>query len=80
MASTLPNSSIFRTIAGHDPKSLAVIHSQSERSFTYGNLIHDVAAAKDDLWARAGNKSLKGERIAFLAENGYDYVGRSSLS
>lgn len=75
MASTLPNSSIFRTLAKHDPQNLAIVHSQSGRSFTYGSLIHDVAAAKDDLWERNGQKSLKGERVAFLAENGYDYVG-----
>ncbi|KAK5951586.1 hypothetical protein OHC33_007264 [Knufia fluminis] len=74
MASTLPNSSIFRTLAKHDPQNLAIVHSQSGRSFTYGSLIHDVAAAKDDLWERNGQKSLKGERVAFLAENGYDYV------
>lgn len=75
MASTLPNSSIFKTLSQHDPNSLAVVHSQSGRSFTYGSLIHDVAAAKDDIWTRAGKKSLSGERVAFLAENGYDYVG-----
>lgn len=80
MASTLPNSSIFKTLAQHDPKSPAIVHSQSGRSFTYGSLIHDVAAAKDDLWSRAGKKSLKGERVAFLAENGYDYVGMQSIS
>lgn len=75
MASTLPNSSIFKTLAQHDPKSPAIVHSQSGRSFTYGSLIHDIAAAKDELWARAGKRSLRGERVAFLAENGYDYVG-----
>lgn len=74
MASTLPNSSIFRTLAKHDPQNLAIVHSQSGRSFTYGSLVHDVAAAKDSLWERNGQKSLKGERVAFLAENGYDYV------
>lgn len=80
MASTLPNSAIFKTLAQHDPGSLAIIHSQSGRSFTYGSLIHDVAASKDVLWELGGRRSLKGERIAFLAENGYDYVGLSLLS
>lgn len=79
MASTLPNSSIFKTLAQHDRKTPAIIHSQSGRSFTYGSLIHDIAAAKDDLWARVGNRSLQGERVAFLAENGYDYIGESGL-
>ncbi|KIW96656.1 uncharacterized protein Z519_02047 [Cladophialophora bantiana CBS 173.52] len=74
MASTLPSSPIFAAIASHDPKSPAIIHSASDRTFCYGSLLHDVAAAKDNLAALAGEKSLAGERIAFLAENGYDYV------
>lgn len=78
MASTLPNSAIFKTLAQHNPQNLAIIHSRSGRSFTYGSLIHDVAVSKDILWERGGKKSLKGERIAFLAENGYDYVGMLS--
>ncbi|KIX95911.1 uncharacterized protein Z520_08166 [Fonsecaea multimorphosa CBS 102226] len=74
MASTLPCSPIFAAIAKHDPKSPAIIHSASDRTFCYGSLLHDVAAAKDNLTALAGGRSLVGERIAFLAENGYDYV------
>jgi malonyl-CoA/methylmalonyl-CoA synthetase len=75
MASTLPKSPVFDAIAKHDPKSLAIVHSGSDRSFCYGSLLHDVAAAKDNLTNLARGKSLRGERIAFLAENGYDYVG-----
>ncbi|RMD43937.1 hypothetical protein DV735_g1211, partial [Chaetothyriales sp. CBS 134920] len=74
MASTLPSTPIFDAISKHDPKSLAIVHSASERSFSYGSLLHDVAAAKDKLTALAGGKPLQGQRIAFLAENGYDYV------
>ncbi|RMZ78205.1 hypothetical protein DV738_g4044, partial [Chaetothyriales sp. CBS 135597] len=74
MASTLPSTPIFDAISKHDPKSLAIVHSASERSFSYGSLLHDVAAAKDQLTALAEGKPLQGERIAFLAENGYDYV------
>ncbi|KEF63260.1 uncharacterized protein A1O9_01237 [Exophiala aquamarina CBS 119918] len=74
MASTLPSSPIFEAIAKHDPRSPAIIHSASDRTFCYGSLLHDVAAAKDNLAALANGKSLVGERIAFLAENGYDYV------
>lgn len=76
MASILPNSSIFKTLSKHNPDSCAVIHSASERRFTYGSLLHDVAAAKDNLTALAGGTSLQGSRIAFLAENGYDYIGK----
>lgn len=79
MASTLPASTIFRAIAKHDPASLAIVHSGSDRSFCYGSLLHDIAAAKDNLTAIAKGSSLQGERIAFLAENGYDYVGTTPL-
>jgi hypothetical protein len=75
MASTLPKLAIFEAIAKHDPKTPAIIHSSSQRTFTYGSLLHDVAAAKDHLSEVTNGKSLRGERIAFLAENGYDYVG-----
>ena len=79
MASTLPSSPIFQAIARHDPQSPAIIHSSSDRTFCYGSLLHDVAAAKDNLTALVNGKSLVGERIAFLAENGYDYVGAIHL-
>lgn len=80
MASTLPSSPIFEAIAKHDPKSPAIIHSASNRTFCYGSLLHDVAAAKDNLAALVNGRPLAGERIAFLAENGYDYVGAGLYS
>lgn len=75
MATTLPKLPIFEAIESHDPYSKAVIHSASGRSFTYGELLKDVAEAKDRLHEAAGCSSIAGERIAFLVENGYDYVG-----
>ncbi|KAJ5761562.1 AMP-dependent synthetase/ligase [Penicillium manginii] len=69
----LPNIPIFQAIKDHDPSSLAVIHSISGRTFTYGNLIGDVLRAREDLRRKAGS-SLTGERVGFLAENSYDYV------
>lgn len=77
LLSTLPNTHIFRALQNHDPDSLAVVHSVSERSFTYGSLINDVAQAKNDLERKAAKSlgTLVGERVAFLAENSYDYVG-----
>ncbi|RFU30886.1 hypothetical protein B7463_g5461, partial [Scytalidium lignicola] len=74
MASTLPRLPIFGAIAGHDPQSTAVIHSKSGRRFTYGELLTDVAEAKERLRREAGSPNLAGERIAFLVENSYDYV------
>lgn len=75
MASTLPKLPIFEAIASHDPRSTVVIHSRSGRQFTYGELLRDVADAKDTLLKETGKKTLAGERIAFLVENSYDYIG-----
>jgi malonyl-CoA/methylmalonyl-CoA synthetase len=75
MASTLPRLPIFEALKKHDGKSTAVIHGLSGRAFTYGELVNDVAAAKDKLQRNAGGKCTAGERISFLVENGYDYVG-----
>lgn len=75
MASTLPKLPVFQAIASHDPHSTVVVHSLSGRVFSYGQLLHDVAHAKDQLRQDANGKPLDGERIAFLVENSYDYVG-----
>ncbi|KAJ5559256.1 hypothetical protein N7535_009484 [Penicillium sp. DV-2018c] len=76
LISTLPNTHIFQALQKHDPESLAVVHSLSSRSFTYGSLIADVVRTKDELEqkAAAAQGQLVGERVAFLAENSYDYV------
>ena len=78
----LPRTPLFEAISSHDQNSTAVIHSLSGRTFSYGHLLRDVAAAKHKLARDAGRDSeaMKGERVAFLIENSYDYVGaRDSL-
>ena len=80
MASTLPRIPIFEALKKHDAQSTAVVHSLSGRTFTYGELVNDVAAAKDTLLKSTQGKSADGERIAFLVENGYDYVGAHQSS
>lgn len=82
LLSTLPNTHIFRALQNHDPESLAVVHSVSSRSFTYGSLIADIVRARDDLEQNASKAQgqLAGERVAFLAENSYDYVGTVVLN
>jgi malonyl-CoA/methylmalonyl-CoA synthetase len=80
MASTLPRIPIFEAIKKHDGRSIAVVHSLSGRTFTYGELVNDVAAAKDQIQRNTNGKSAGGERIAFLVENGYDYVGAHRFS
>ncbi|KAF2751731.1 acetyl-CoA synthetase-like protein [Sporormia fimetaria CBS 119925] len=74
MASTLPRLPIFEAIKKHDPNTTAVVHSLSGRRFTYGELVNDVAAAKDKLQKNTNGEKAEGARIAFLVENGYDYV------
>ena len=75
MASTLPRLPVFEAIASHDPQSTAVVHCTSGRHFTYCSLLKDVADAKDQLHQAAGSQAVEGQRVAFLVENGYDYVG-----
>jgi hypothetical protein len=78
----LPRTPLFEAIKSHDPESSAVIHSLSGRQFSYGSLLKDVAAAKQRLADDAGRntEALQGERIAFLVENSYDYVGAQCSS
>lgn len=76
--SSLPNLPLFRALRDHEPSHTAVVHSVSGRSFTYNNLVGDVLQTKEHLTAK-GN-GIAGERVAFLAENGYDYVGTGSLA
>ncbi|PWY77054.1 acetyl-CoA synthetase-like protein [Aspergillus heteromorphus CBS 117.55] len=71
--SSLPNLPLFRALQNHDQSNLAVVHSSSARSFTYGNLVADVLQAKERL-VGTDQHGLSGERVAFLAENSYDYV------
>lgn len=80
MATTLPKLPLFEAIEAHDPNSSVVIHSASGRHFAYGGLLSDVAQASSVLRRDAGNRPLDGERIAFLVENGYDYIGASCKS
>lgn len=77
MAPSLQRSAFFEAIEKHDPNSISVVHSLSGRTFKYGSLLHDVAAAKERLLQQTGrdDNSIAGGRVAFLAENSYDYVG-----
>jgi hypothetical protein len=77
---TLPDLPLFRALQNHDPSSVAVLHSKSGRSFTYSNLVKDVVRAREQLADKAHGAELSGERIAFLAENGYNYVGTVPLA
>jgi len=76
VSTTLPRKPIFAELAKHDPKSVAVVQSEDGKTFTYGQLLKDVAASKQSMLEAAKVQKLDGERVAFMVENGYDYVGR----
>lgn len=76
MASTLPRLPVFEAISRHDPESTVAVHSLSGRRFKYGQLLGDVCKTRNNLHEAAGRDNIDGERIAFLVENSYDYVGK----
>lgn len=76
VSTTLPRLPVFEAIAKHDPQSTVVVHSVSQRTFKYGELLGDVCRTRDQLLQAAGKSDISGERIAFLVENSYDYVGK----
>ncbi|KAI1098195.1 acetyl-CoA synthetase-like protein [Jackrogersella minutella] len=71
---TLPKLPIFEAIASHNPQSTAIVHCLSRRTFKYGELLPDVSRARDRILEAAGRSDIRGERVAFLIENSYDYV------
>ena len=73
---SLPRIPVFEAIAKHDPASTVVVHSLSGRRFKYGELLGDVCKTRDRLHEAAGKDDINGERVAFLVENSYDYVGK----
>jgi malonyl-CoA/methylmalonyl-CoA synthetase len=80
MISTLPRLPLLEAVSRHDPDSTVVVHSLSGRTFKYGELLGDVRRARDRLSEAVGREDLNGERIAFLVENSYDYVGKPPSS
>lgn len=67
--------SLFHALQTHDAASTAIINSGTSTAFSYGNLVADVIHAKAQLLCSGDGGDLTGERVAFLAENSYDYVG-----
>ncbi|KXJ87176.1 AMP-binding enzyme [Microdochium bolleyi] len=76
MAVTIQRSAFLEALTEHDPSSVAVIDNPSGTSYSYGTLIQAVARARELLLLKAGRAghALSGERIAFMVENGIDYV------
>lgn len=81
MTILVQRSAFLEAIQKHEPLSTAVVNHDDGTSFSYRTLLHDIAYAKERLICSSGKGSVASDRVAFLVENGYDYVGmrRSSL-
>jgi hypothetical protein len=79
MAVFLQRSAFLEAIQKHNPSSTAVVNHDNGTTFSYGTLLHDIACAKEQLARSHSKNGLAGERVAFLVENGYDYVGMNML-
>ena len=79
MASTLPKNVLFQALVDHDAQSTAIAQTSTRQKFTYGQLVRDVAYGRVCLDGKLKAMQVKSECIAFLAENGYEYVGAHYL-
>lgn len=79
MAVKIPGSILFEAIQRHDPASTAIVDAASGTEFTYGTLLRDVSHVKATLLSKLGRDVRPGERIAFIVENGYNYVGKKLI-
>jgi malonyl-CoA/methylmalonyl-CoA synthetase len=75
MAITLQRSAFIEAIQKHDQSSIAVVENDSGESFSYHTLLDSVARAKELLLSKVGKDDVSGERIAFMVESGFQYVG-----
>jgi malonyl-CoA/methylmalonyl-CoA synthetase len=73
---TLPRTPLFEALSKVPQEKTAIIHSVSGKKFSYGSLLADVAVMRGRI---GGSEDLKGKRVAMLVENGYEYVGASSV-
>jgi malonyl-CoA/methylmalonyl-CoA synthetase len=76
---TLPRTPLFEALSKQPREKTAIVHSVSGKRFSYGSLLADVAVTRSRILANAGSDDLKEQRVAVLVENGYEYVGATSL-
>lgn len=79
MASNLPRNAIFNALIDHDEQKTAIAHSPSHRKHTYGQLIRDVGLGRLWLDKKLEHIQTKTTCVAFLVDNGYEYVGARKL-
>ena len=77
MAIGLQRSTFFEALRKHESSSTAIVNHGCDATYEYDQLLRDVAGTKDQLiqMKLGSGSSIAGQRIAFLVENGYDYVG-----
>lgn len=76
MPADIHKTPLFEALRQQDPSSTAVVNQSTGASFSYGSLLCDVARARAALKESTGNRSLAGERIGFIVENGYSFTGK----
>lgn len=75
MSASLHRTPLLKVLNEQDVSSVAVVNHSTGTAFSYGSLLRDVARARDALLKSYDHKSLAGERIGFIVENGYSFVG-----
>lgn len=81
MATAVKRTPFFEALQRHDASSTAIVNHHSGVAFSYGSLLRDVARAKYRLIQKVGEgHDIAGERIAFMIESGYGYVGTFTFS
>lgn len=80
MPARLHSTPLLKILDEQDASSIAIVHQNTGTAFSYGSLVRDVAVARNALMESTGNKSLAGERIGFIVENGYSFVGTTAPS
>lgn len=78
MTVSLQRSAFLEAIRKHEPSSVAVVENATGANFSYRSLLHGVVRAKELLLLQTGRSdaTISGERVAFMVENGFDYVGK----
>lgn len=76
MAIKTPRSVLFEALRRHDPASTAIVDSASGDHIPYASLLQDISRFKHHFLKEIGRDDISGERVAFIVENGYDYVGQ----
>ena len=75
MSASLHLTPLLKALNEPDASSIAIVSQNTGVAFSYGSLLRDVARARYALLQSVDGKSLAGQRIGFIVENGYSFVG-----